>query len=214
MRAPAKPPVDRRRLVTDPQLRQEVATVVGRYLRANPPGDSSVEDVEAAFTVAIMRTAELGIQPQERRRPGLGWSGDARTKAELQAVIDAMLTAWQRLKMDTWDAQLRRAVKKACNWLPGVRSVAVVRFCELHRLIILIWRQGKVPQQWKDAVITVLYKKGDKTECGNYRGISLVSHAGNVLFKVVARRLSASVRRRDCYRKSSAGFHRIARPRA
>ena len=34
---------------------------------------------------------------------------------------------------------------------------------ELRRLTILIWRQGKVPQQqWKDAVITVLHnKKGD-----------------------------------------------------
>ena len=41
------------------------------------------------------------------------------------------------------------------------------------------------------AVITVLHKKGDKTECGNYRGISLVSHAGKVLLNVVARRLSA-----------------------
>ena len=84
---------------------------------------------------------------------------------------------------------------------------------ELHRLTILIWRQGKVPQQWKDAVITVLHKKGDKTECGNYRGISLVSHAGKVLLKVVARRLSAYSGRRDCYRGSSAGFDRIARPR-
>ena len=34
-------------------------------------------------------------------------------------------------------------------------------------------------------------KKGDTTECGNCRGISLVSHAGKVLLKVVARRLSA-----------------------
>ena len=42
---------------------------------------------------------------------------------------------------------------------------------EFHRLITLIWREGKAPQQWKDAVITVLHKKGDKTECGNYRGI-------------------------------------------
>ena len=56
---------------------------------------------------------------------------------------------------------------------------------EFHRLTILIWRHGKVPQQWKDAVITVLHKKGDKTECGNYRGISLVSHAGKVLLKLV-----------------------------
>ena len=94
LRASAKPPVDRRRLVTDPQLRQEVATAVGRHLRANPPGDNSVDDVEAAFAAAIMRTAELVIPPQERRRPGRGWSGDARTEAELQAATDAMHTAW------------------------------------------------------------------------------------------------------------------------
>ena len=72
LRASAKPPVDRRRLVTDPQLRQEVATAVGRHLRANPPGDTSVDDVETAFATAIMRTAELVIPPQERRRPGRG----------------------------------------------------------------------------------------------------------------------------------------------
>ena len=43
-----------------------------------------------------------------------------------------MHTAWQRLKMDTRDAQLRRATRKACNWLKRVRSAAVVRFFERH----------------------------------------------------------------------------------
>ena len=133
LRASAKkPPVDCRRLVTDPQLRQEMASAVGRHLRANPPGDSSVDDVEAAFAAAIMRTAELVIPPQERRIPGRGWSGDARTEAELQAATDAMHTAWQRQRMDTRDAQLRRAVRKACNWLKRVRSAAVFRFFERH----------------------------------------------------------------------------------
>ena len=79
---------------------------------------------------------------------------------------------------------------------------------ELHRRTTLIWREGKVPPQWKHAVITVLHKKGDKTEFGGYRGISLVSHAGKVLLKV-----ALTVRRRDCYQRSNAGFNRIARPR-
>ena len=85
---------------------------------------------------------------------------------------------------------------------------------ELHRLTNLIWRKGKVPQQWKDAVITVPYKKkGDKTECGNYRGMSLVSYAGKVLpLKWLPGDSALTVRRRDCYRRSSAGFDRIARP--
>ena len=34
---------------------------------------------------------------------------------------------------------------------------------ELHLRTTLIWHEGKVPQQWKDAVIAVLHKKGDKT---------------------------------------------------
>ena len=132
LRISAKPPVDRRRLVTDPQLRQEVATAVGRNLRANPPGDSNVNDVEAAFAAAIMRTAELVIPPRERRRPGRGWSGDAQTEAELQTATDAMHAAWQRPKTDTRDAQLRKAVRKAYNCLTRVRSAAVVRFFGRH----------------------------------------------------------------------------------
>ena len=77
---------------------------------------------------------------------------------------------------------------------------------EFHRLTTLIWRKGKVPQQWKDAVITVLHKIGDKTECGNYRGISLVSHAGKVLLKVVARWLSAYCEAKGLLPEEQRGF--------
>ena len=84
------PPVDRRRLVTDFHLRQEVVTVVGRHLRTNPPGGSNMNDVAAAFAAAVRQTAELVIPPQERRRPGRDWSGDAQTEADLQASTDAI----------------------------------------------------------------------------------------------------------------------------
>ena len=59
---------------------------------------------------------------------------------------------------------------------------------DFHQIIIRVWREGKVPQRWRDAVIKVLHKKKDRTECGNYRGISLVAHAGKVLLKIVAKR--------------------------
>ena len=113
--------------MTDPQLRQEEATAVGRQLRANPPGDSNVNDVEATFAAAIMRTAELVITPQERRRPGRDWSGDAQTEAELQTATDAMHAALQHPKTDTRDAQLRRTVRKAYNWRKRMRSAASSR---------------------------------------------------------------------------------------
>ena len=40
-------------------------------------------------------------------------------------------------------------------------------------------------QQWKDATIKVLQKKKDRTECGNYRGISPVAQAGKILLEII-----------------------------
>ena len=57
-------------------------------------------------------------------------------------------------------------------------------------IVVRIWRGGEVPQQWKYAIIMEFHKKKDRTECGNYRGISLVAHAGKILLKIIPRRLS------------------------
>ena len=93
--------------------------------------------------------------------------------------------------------------------LPQNKTISI----ELYRPTVRIWREVKVPQQqWKDVVITVLHKKGDKTACGNYHGSSRVFHLGEVHLVVVARRLGYYCEPTDCYRKSSAGFERIARP--
>ena len=77
---------------------------------------------------------------------------------------------------------------------------------EFHQLTTLFWREGKVPKRWKYAFSTVPHKKSDKTECGNYRGISLVSHACKVLLKGVARRLSAYCEAKGLLPEEQRGF--------
>ena len=47
-------------------------------------------------------------------------------------------------------------------------------------------------------MLKVLHKKKDGTDCGNYRVISLMAHARNVLLKIVAIDSAAPVRPRDC----------------
>ena len=66
-------------------------------------------------------------------------------------------------------------------------GTALVR--HLHRLFLKIWKNEKVPQELKDASIVTIFKKGSRTECGNYRGISLLSVAGKILAKVLLNRL-------------------------
>ena len=58
-----------------------------------------------------------------------------------------------------------------------------------HDIIVAVWMTGEVSQERKDATIKVLHKKKDRTECNNYRGLSLVAHAGKGLLKIVANRI-------------------------
>ena len=75
-----------------------------------------------------------------------------------------------------------------------------------HDIIIAVWKGGCVPQQWKDATIKVLHKEKYRTECDNYRGISLVAHAGKVLLKVIAGRLSDYCERENILPEEQCGF--------
>ena len=332
-------PIYRRRLTTDPHLRQQVATVIGDHLRAFPPGGSNVDDVETAFTTAILQTAERVALPRATRLLGRGWRGDAQAEAEINMATAARRAAWKRQRVDTQDKQLMRAVWRENTRVHRVCTDAYERFLErhvqsmekdlrqrdqrglyqrckslnmddtrkvnsqyirdeegimlrdpglvlgrwarffgtllnsksdnlrldiieelpqwpithalgvepteneligalrsmanakavgpdelpvellklginhdptvlreLHRVTNRLWHQREVPQRWRDAVIKVLHKTKDRTECGNYRGISLVAHAGKVLLKIVTTRLSAYREARTLLPEEQRGF--------
>ena len=53
-----------------------------------------------------------------------------------------------------------------------------------------IYEQEKIPTEWRDSVIIPIYKeKGDIQDCGNYRGIKLMSHTMKIWERIIDRRL-------------------------
>jgi hypothetical protein len=57
-------------------------------------------------------------------------------------------------------------------------------------LIKLIWNKEELPHQWKESIMVPIHKKGDKTDCSNYRGISLLSISYKILSNILLSRLT------------------------
>ena len=75
----------------------------------------------------------------------------------------------------------------------------------LHKLFCQCWEEGEVPQEMRDCNIVMLYKnKGDRSDCNNYKGISLLNIVGKVFARVVLNRLQKLVKR--VYPESQCGF--------
>jgi len=60
---------------------------------------------------------------------------------------------------------------------------------EIRKLIISIWKKEKLPEEWKESIILPIHKKGDKTDCNNYRGISLLPTTYKILSNILLSRL-------------------------
>ena len=52
-----------------------------------------------------------------------------------------------------------------------------------------ILRTGIMPDEFKQALIVVIFKKGSRMECGNYRPINLLSHIYKVFISIIANRI-------------------------
>ena len=62
--------------------------------------------------------------------------------------------------------------------------------CEIHKLFISIWNKEELPKEWKESIIVPIYKKGDKTDCSNHRGISLLPSTYKMLSNILLSRLT------------------------
>ena len=48
-----------------------------------------------------------------------------------------------------------------------------------------IWQEEIVPRQWREGLIVNIFKKGDREDPANYKGITLLSVVGKVFCKIL-----------------------------
>jgi hypothetical protein len=55
----------------------------------------------------------------------------------------------------------------------------------IYKLITSIWKKEEMPEEWKDFITAPIYKKGDKTDCSNYTGLSLLPTTCKILSNIL-----------------------------
>ena len=78
----------------------------------------------------------------------------------------------------------------------------------LTRLFNRCWCTSQVPQAWRDAWVSLIYKGGSRAEPGDYRPISLLALLGRMLSFVVNKRLTAMLESRGLLVDNQFGFRR------
>ncbi len=132
-------------------------------------------------------------------------------------VVDQMEDAEPHLDLDgpPTEEELEVALSKLKMRKVGGKSgmlPELVRFSGAHlwdrllELMQVLWSQGEVETDWKDAEVIPIPKKGDLQKYDNWRGISLLDVVGKILARIIQERLQVIAER--ILPESQCGFRK------
>ena len=111
-------------------------------------------------------------------------------------------------------AEVREAVNKLkCGKAAGICNVSAEMLKAggeamtrgLHAVLSAVWQSGTIPPDWKRGLVVPIWKgKGDRQDCNNYRGITLLSVPGKVLAHLLLMRIRSQLLRYQ--RPEQSGF--------
>jgi hypothetical protein len=88
--------------------------------------------------------------------------------------------------LSKWKLQLESFKSPGTDQIPAelIKAGGETLNSEIHRLTCSMQNGEELPQQWKESITAQIYKKGYKTGCNNYQGISLSSTAYKTLCNI------------------------------
>jgi hypothetical protein len=100
-----------------------------------------------------------------------------------------------RLGVEIAIAKLKRYKSPDSDEIPAelIQAGGEMLLSARHKLVNSIQKKEELPDQWKESTILPIHKNGDKTDCNNCRGISLLSTLYKILSNILLSRLSPYV---------------------
>ncbi|GAB0178838.1 P protein [Grus japonensis] len=141
------------------------------------PWEASMEDKGTRECREFFKSALLGTQNQFILLKALGTKIQLNANMDLRSVKEELVCKLLQV-LDPYKSM------GPDNIHPGVlRADVIVR--PLFIIFEKSWRSGDMPEDWKKANVTPIYKKGLKEDPGNYRSISLSSISGKVMERIL-----------------------------
>jgi hypothetical protein len=63
----------------------------------------------------------------------------------------------------------------------------------VHKLVKSIWNREELPDQWKESIIVTIHKMGNKADCNNDHGISLLLTSYKILSSILLSRINLCI---------------------
>jgi hypothetical protein len=106
-------------------------------------------------------------------------------------TAEPLVPGHSRLEVEIATAKLKKYKAPGSDQIPAelIQAGGEILLPEIHKLINSVWNKEKLPDQWKESIIVPIHKEGDKTDCNNYRGISLLSTSYKSLSNILLSRL-------------------------
>ena len=131
-------------------------------------------------------------------------------KGELQIMFD-------ELNISISYDEIRRAIKQLRTGASAGPDLMLNEFLKngstelltyIYNLFNRIFEIGYFPENWSDGFIIPVFKKGDKNEVSNYRGITLLSTVGKLFTRILNNRLNDWADQYNVYVEAQAGFRK------
>ena len=201
--------------------RKEFWAFVGKRTKAKNRGIDSLKGVEGVSVTSTKGKLEvLQKHYQHLGRVSVDSDFDDDWKEEVESKVEAcgrMSGSCEDAFLDKGieKAEIAKCLRKLKNSKTGGSDGLVGELLKyggsgmvslLEQLFSVVWHEEAVPRQWREGLIVNLFKKGDREDPGNYRGITLLSVVGKVYCKVLNNRLVQCLDKGGVLHEGQAGF--------